>query len=175
MELVRRLRLLYQDDALDVVMKRYGRIRGKWFGGVVAASGCKGYTYRMYDLSEFLKTLKLRFSKWYNANHEGRQGTLWNERFRSVLIEPFCNASGRAALAMVAIYIELNAVRAGIVDDPREYAWCGAADAQAGDAAARAGIGQLVAGGNVRNWFVWKKTLRVYCSWWMGGGEEKKE
>ena len=39
-------------------------------------------------LSECMKTLKLRFSKWYNANHEERQGTLWNERFRSVLIEP---------------------------------------------------------------------------------------
>ena len=172
-ELLRRLSLLYQGDAWEVVLKQYERIKENG-SEVWLAEWSKGYTYRMYDLSEFLKTLKLRFSKWYNANHEGRQGTLWNERFRSVLIEPFCNASGRAALAMVAIYIELNAVRAGIVDDPREYAWCGAADAQAGDAAARAGIGQLVAGGNVRNWFVWKKTLRVYCSWWMGRRRGKK-
>ena len=38
---------------------------------------------RMGDVSEFMKTLKQRFSIWYNQNHD-RFGTLWAERFKSV-------------------------------------------------------------------------------------------
>ena len=41
----------------------------------------------MHDLSEFMKTLKQRFSIWYNRNHDKRLGTLWTERFKSVLVE----------------------------------------------------------------------------------------
>ena len=173
-ELLRRLGLLYRDDALEVVMRQYERIKENGSEAWLR-QWMEGYTYRMYDLSECMKTLKLRFSKWYNANHEERQGTLWNERFRSVLIEPLYNASGREALAMVAAYIELNAVRAGIVRDPLEYPWCGASDAKMGGVAAREGIGQLVAGGNARNWFGWRKVLRVYCSWWEEGKRRKKK
>ena len=63
---------------------------------------------RMGDVSIFMKELKQRFSIWYNRSH-GRFGTLWAERFRSVLVEgrPF-------ALQTVAAYIELNPVRAGL-------------------------------------------------------------
>ena len=165
-ELLRRLALLYQGDAWELVRKQYERIKESG-SAVWLEQWSKQYTYRMYDLSEFFKTLKLRFSKWYNANHGGRQGTLWNERFRSVLIEPLCNRSGRAALAMVAVYIELNAVRAGLVENPLDYPWCGVSDAKEGNVLARQGIEQLTAGGNVRNWFVWRRALHVYCSWWM--------
>ena len=34
------------------------------------------YTRRMWDLGQFMKTLKQRFSTWYNARH-GQSGTLW--------------------------------------------------------------------------------------------------
>ena len=173
-ELLRRLALLYQEDALEVVMKQYERIKENGSDAWLK-QWMQGYTYRMYDLSECMKTLKLRYSKWYNANHAARQGTLWNERFRSVLIEPLQNASGREALAMVAAYIELNAVRAGVVEDPLDYPWCGVTDAKSGSAEARDGIGQLVAGGNARNWLGWRKMLRVYCSWWEDGKRRKKK
>ena len=33
-------------------------------------------------------------------------------------------------LATVAAYIDLNAVRAGVVKDPREWRWCGYAEAR---------------------------------------------
>ena len=63
-ELLRRLALLYQEDALKLILKKYERIKEsgseEWL-----KQWMKGYTYRMYDLSECLKTLKLRFSKWY--------------------------------------------------------------------------------------------------------------
>ena len=74
------------------------------------------YTYRMHDLSEFMKGLLIRFTKWFNRTHE-RTGTLWEERFRSVIVE-----SGIAART-IAAYIDLNPVRAGMVKDPADYRW----------------------------------------------------
>jgi REP element-mobilizing transposase RayT len=82
---------------------------------------------RMWDLSEFMKSVKQRFSWWYNRGH-ARKGTLWEERFGSVLVE-----GPGPTLAMVAAYIDLNPVRAGLVNDPKDYRWCGYAQAVAGD------------------------------------------
>jgi len=81
---------------------------------------------RMHDLSEFMKTVKQRFSIWYNRNHENRRGTLWMERFKSVLVQGTGNP-----LQTMAAYIDLNPVRAGLVDDPKDYRFCGYAEALA--------------------------------------------
>ena len=83
------------------------------------------YTYRMYDLSEFMKTLLARFTRWFNRTHE-RTGTLWEERFKSVIVE-----SGDAA-RMIAAYIDLNPVRAGIVEEPADYHWSSYGEATGG-------------------------------------------
>jgi len=45
-----------------------------------------------------------------------------------------------AALRTIAAYIDLNPVRAGIVDDPKDYRWCGYAEAVAGSRLARRGL-----------------------------------
>lgn len=45
-----------------------------------------------------------------------------------------------ASLRTVAAYIDLNPVRAGLVDDPRDYRFCGYAEALAGAKRARNGI-----------------------------------
>ena len=89
---------------------------------------------RMGDVSEFMKTLKQRFSVWFNRSHH-RFGTLWAERFKSVLVEGVGNP-----LQTMAAYIDLNPVRAGIVDDPKDYRFCGYAEAVAGDSLAAAGL-----------------------------------
>ena len=75
---------------------------------------------RMGDVSEYMKAVKQRFSVWYNRNHR-RYGTLWAERFKSVLVE-----GKGSALQTMAAYIDLNPVRAGIVEDPKDYRFCGA-------------------------------------------------
>ena len=95
------------------------------------------YFRRMWDLSQFMKTLKQRFTRWFNRNH-GRKGTLWEERFKSVLVE-----DGHAARTMAA-YIDLNPVRAGIVEDPKDYRWCGYAEAVAGKERAREGLQRVM-------------------------------
>tara|TARA_B100001123_G_scaffold354875_1_gene407626 strand:- start:165 stop:374 length:210 start_codon:yes stop_codon:yes gene_type:complete len=66
---------------------------------------------RMGDLSFFIKELKQWFSIWYNRTHK-RYGTLWAERFKSVLVKGV-----PASLKTIAAYIDLNPVRAGLVED----------------------------------------------------------
>ena len=75
-----------------------------------------GYLRRMCNLPVFVKELKERFTHWYNR-HWDRRGTLWMERFKSVLVED------GEALRTMAAYIDLNPVRAGMVKDPTGWCW----------------------------------------------------
>ena len=87
---------------------------------------------QMWDVSQFMKVLKQRFTQWFNRRQPvRRKGTLWEERFHSVLVE-----SGEALQAMAA-YIDLNPLRAGMVDDPKDYRWCGYGEACAMEGRAR--------------------------------------
>jgi len=92
------------------------------------------YLNRMGNLSNFGKELKERFSRWYNTRVD-RRGPLWIERFKSVLIE-----DSESALSTMSAYIDLNPVRAGIVTDPKDYSYCGYAEALNGGTSARLGI-----------------------------------
>ncbi len=95
-------------------------------------------TRRMFSLSNFMKSLKQRFSVYYNRNHH-RSGTLWEERFRSVIVE-----GEETTLMTMALYIDLNPIRAGIATDPSEYRFCGYAEAVGGGERARDGIRSLM-------------------------------
>jgi putative transposase len=95
------------------------------------------YLRRMWDVSLFMKTLKQRFTQWFNKVHQ-RKGTLWEDRFRSVLVE----SAGEPLRAMAA-YIDLNPVRAQLVADPKDYRWSGYGAAMGDDAAALAGLQEL--------------------------------
>ena len=88
------------------------------------------FTYRMHNLSEFMKTVLQRFTRWFNRTHQ-RSGTLWEERYKSVIVE-----SGEAART-IAAYIDLNPVRAGMVSDPAKYRW--------------SSYGEAIGGGNKGN------------------------
>ena len=106
-------------------------------GGPEAAEIRRKLLARMGDVSEYMKTVKQRFSVWYNRNHR-RYGTLWADRFKSVLVEGQGNP-----LQTMAAYIDLNPVRAGIVDDPKDYRFCGYAEAVAGIAEAKCGLSSI--------------------------------
>ena len=88
---------------------------------------------RLFDLSAFVKELKNKFSFWFNKRH-GRKGTLWEERFKSVLLED------GEAVRLCAAYIDLNPVRAGLCENPEDYRWCSYAAAVAGDVVSRRGL-----------------------------------
>ncbi len=89
---------------------------------------------RMNDITPFMQSLKQRFTAWYAAHHPDHEGTLWQSRFSSTLVE------GGGSLAAVAAYIALNPVRAGIVSDPKDYAFSGYGAASMGDTDARKGL-----------------------------------
>ena len=133
-ELLRRYRVLYPNPT------KYQQASAAVLEAQLAAGGEEAEAVRrqllarMSDVSEFMKALKQRFSIWFNQTH-GRFGTLWSERFKSVLVEGKGNP-----LQTMAAYIDLNSVRAGLVKDPKGYRFCGYAEAVAGFSGARAGL-----------------------------------
>jgi REP element-mobilizing transposase RayT len=123
-ELLRRYKALYpqptkwataQIEVLEATLKQ---------GGKDAQELRDKLLRRMNDVSEFMKTFKQRFAIWFNRSHK-RFGHLWAERFTSTIIE----GNRHFALQMVAAYIDLNPIRAGMVKDPKDYRWCGYGEA----------------------------------------------
>lgn len=57
-----------------------------------------------------------RYVRYFNDLYQ-RTGTLWEGRYKSTLIQ-----TDRYLLACM-VYLDLNPVRAGMVGDPRQYAW----------------------------------------------------
>jgi putative transposase len=129
------------------------------------------YLDRLYDLSAFVGEIKQRFSQWYNLRSE-RNGPLWEDRFKSVLVQ-----GEPGVLATVAAYIDLNAVRAGIVQDPREWRWCGYAEALKGRGIARNGVYEVLGerGTTRRDGEAWKNVHRRYRQLLMEEGRQLRD
>ena len=124
--LLKRLRTVYSEAFVITVQMELAEARGEENEAHVAEIYAR-FTYRMHDLSEFMKTLLQRFTCWFNRTHD-RTGTLWEQRYKSVIVE-----SGDAARTMAA-YIDLNPVRAGMVSDPADYRWSSYGEAIGGGA-----------------------------------------
>jgi hypothetical protein len=119
-----------------------------------------GLSSRMGDLSVYMKELKQRFSLWYNKSHQ-RFGTLWAERFKSLVVE-----EEPGTVRTVAAYVDLNPVRAGLVEDAKDYRWSGYGEAVAGQERARRGLASFQEG---EDWAVvgpeYRKVLLVSSGW----------
>lgn len=113
--LLKRLSTVYSEAFVAEVSKELAEARSEENEAHVAEIYAR-FTYRMHNLSEFMKTLLQRFTRWFNRTHD-RTGTLWEQRYKSVIVE-----SGDASRT-IAAYIDLNPVRAGMVSDPAEYRW----------------------------------------------------
>lgn len=135
------------------------------------------YTKRMHSLSLFMKGLLQRFTRWFNRQN-GLRGTLWEERFHSVIVE-----SGTAC-RMMAAYIDLNPVRAGICSEPEDYRWSSYGEAIGsgrGSSKARSGLVRALHGhegreGTARGWAqggVGKEYRRILVSEGIEGAEER--
>jgi hypothetical protein len=163
-ELLRRYRLLhprrnkYQVASLELIEEQ------------LAGNTPEGIAWRermmrmMCDLSEFMKLFKQRFSIWFNRTHH-RFGTLWSERFKSILVE-----DGYSLLTM-AVYIDLNCVRAGLAVDPKDYRFCGYGEAVGGRNVARIGLSRVY--GHEGN--EWEEVAPRYRAELMGAGSKAKE
>ena len=133
------LPLLYDRETVEGVRQELERAREagdeRWHRDILHR-----YERRRGDLSQFLKELKLRVTLFMNKRLE-REGTLWQSRFKSVLVE-----GAESALQTVAAYIDLNPIRAGMVRTPEEYQWSGYGEACGGGrgaALARAGLARI--------------------------------
>jgi REP element-mobilizing transposase RayT len=121
-QLLKRLSALYSKAFVATVAKELAEARAVVAQGLTTDGEAyvqrihERFTYRMHDLSEFMKTLLQRFTRWHNKRTQ-RRGNLWEETFKSVVVE-----DGLASKTMAA-YIDLNPVRAGMVADPAEYRW----------------------------------------------------
>jgi REP element-mobilizing transposase RayT len=69
------------------------------------------------SLPEFVRELKQSFSRKFNIR-KGRRGYLWDDRYKSLVVQ-----DGDALLNCLA-YIDLNPIRAGMVERPEKYRWC---------------------------------------------------
>jgi putative transposase len=133
--LLGRLRTIYSEAYVDDVAKELAEARAKVAAGQGEESVLVGrvhsrFTYRMHDLSQFMKGFMQRYTQWHNRTHK-RSGHLWEDRFKSVIVE-----DGVAAKTMAA-YIDLNPVRADMVKNPEDYRW--------------SSYGEAIGGGNKGN------------------------
>ena len=119
------------------------------------------YKRRFCDLSLFVKEVKERFSRWYNKKYE-RRGTMWMDRFKSVLVE------NGEALRTMAAYIDLNPIRAELVDDPKGYRWSGYGEAVGGSKRARRGLCRIME----KPLDSWSENGSWYRCWLLADGEE---
>ncbi len=101
-ELEARARLMYPEG-------RFGLVTGCW-----NEEQWERYRRRLFDLSEYMRNVQAAFARWYNTTFE-RRGRFWADRFKSV-----CLGDMRAVLDCM-LYVELNPVRAGLVERPEEW------------------------------------------------------
>ena len=157
-ELLRRLRAIHSEAQVAEVAKELAEARKAVADGLADESRVKAiharFTYRMHDLSQFMKSFMQRFTQWHNGTHQ-RKGRLWEDRFKSLIVE-----SGIAARTMAA-YIDLNPVRAGIMADPASYRW--------------SSYGEAVGGGNKGNGKKAREGLVRACLSHHGAGFEAEK
>ncbi len=58
------------------------------------------------------------FAQWHNRRKR-RSGAFWEDRYHCTLVD-----GGEHAFNCIR-YIDLNMVRAGVVDHPKDWRWCG--------------------------------------------------
>ena len=174
-ELLKRLSAIYSEAFVAVVAKELADARSADAGARVVEIH-ERFTYRMQNLGEFMKGLLQRYTQWHNRAHS-RTGRLWEDRFKSVIVE-----DGVAAKT-IAAYIDLNPVRAGIVKDPAEYRWSSYGEAIGGGGkgtgkTARAGLVRALRAhkGVVADASLWADDVsREYRKLLLAGAAEKLE
>jgi REP element-mobilizing transposase RayT len=146
--LLSHLRTLYSKAYIDQLQAEFTEWR-RLGNETAVQKKLDSFKHRLCDLSRFVKEVKERFSRWYNKRHQ-RRGTLWMDRFKSVLIEGNLGKKDQPESARIdvvrtmAAYIDINPVRAGLVQDPAHYPWCGYGEAIAGKRKAQRGLCRIV-------------------------------
>jgi len=68
------------------------------------------------QLAKFMQSMANRYVRYFNAKHQ-RSGTIWEGRFKSCLVD------SEDYLFTLYKYIEMNPVKANMVETPPDYEW----------------------------------------------------
>jgi len=72
------------------------------------------FNKRLFRLADLMRNIQQGFARWYNKSF-GRRGRFWADRFKSTLLY------GERSLVECMQYVDLNPIRAGMVELPEEY------------------------------------------------------
>jgi hypothetical protein len=98
----------------DEILKRYVDFYGD--ERIFADGLIPSLRLKLSSLSEFMREIKVGFARYYNKRNN-RRGYFWGDRFKSVIVE-----NGETLINCLA-YIDLNPLRAGMVERPEQYRW----------------------------------------------------
>ena len=101
----------YTDDQIQKRFKTFYGVSREFADGQIPY-----WREKLSSLSEFMREIKVCFARYYNRRHN-RRGYFWGDRFKSVIVD-----KGETLVNCLA-YIDLNPLRAGIVDCPEDYRW----------------------------------------------------
>lgn len=136
-QLLDRIETLYGTEKMEEIREKWEYYEKKKMHKKLKDEQEK-FLRRMWDISLFMQCLKQRYSIWFRHHNKFFEGTLWEGRFKSVIVQGMSKS-----LSAVSAYIDLNPVRAGMVKDPKDYKWNGYHAALAGDEEAQRGIAQI--------------------------------
>ncbi len=86
----------------------------EWIADGWGADQWERLSRRVFDVSELMRNVHQAYAHWYNKTFD-RRGRFWAERFKSTILE-----DGRAVEDCM-MYVELNPIRAGLVERPEAY------------------------------------------------------
>ena len=98
----------------EEILKRYVDFYGD--ERIFADNLVQSLRMKWSSLSEFMREIKVNFARFYNRRHH-RRGYFWGDRFKSLIVE-----NGETLINCLA-YIDLNPLRAGLVERPEQYRW----------------------------------------------------
>ena len=114
-ELIRRVGVLKGEKAAEDLSVYWDELEAAGFTSTLEGH-MNRLRVRMNDISAFMKTMKELYSMWYNRKYD-YSGSIWSGVFKSTMIE-----SGRY-LEYCHRYIVMNPIRAGIVNQIKDYRW----------------------------------------------------
>ena len=114
-ELIRRVGVLKGEKAAEDLAEHWDELEASGFTSTLEEH-MNRLRVRMNDISAFMKTMKELYSMWYNRKYD-YSGSIWSGVFKSTMIE-----SGRY-LEYCHRYILMNPIRAGIVNQIKDYRW----------------------------------------------------
>ena len=108
-------RSLSREELEDIAHKLYGQKAEKKTADWTVAEW-EAFNQRLFDVSKLMQNVDGQYARWYNRQFR-RRGHFWSERFKNPEL------LGTEAVQDAILYVELNAVRAGLVKRPEQWKW----------------------------------------------------